>query len=211
MLEQNQDEIGAQIQYRLIEQLSAAEKRYRELVENLNEIVFSIDPDGTLTFINQAWKKELGHEIEDCLSSPLESYIVVEDRHIISDGVPNGIVNKELRFLSKSGEMLWFSISMHATADDSFTGSLHNINDRKLAETRIALSESRYRGIFNSTHVGLMEVDLRGSWKRIEQLNSAGVDDISHYLDEHPEAIRQIMRESKILDLNSATLKMVGA
>lgn len=211
MLEQNQDEIGAQIQYRLIEQLSEAERRYRELVENLNEIVFSIDSNGTLTFINQAWKKELGHDIEDCLSCLLESYVVVEDRHIISNGIPAGIVNEELRLLNDVGEMLWFSISMHATADNSYTGSLHNINDRKLAETRIALSESRYRGIFNSTPVGLLEVDLSASWERIEQLRSAGIDDISHYLGEYPESIKQIMRESKILDLNSATLKMFGA
>ena len=58
---QTPDELHTQIQYRLIEQLAESEQRYRQLVENLREIVFRIDNKGNLTFLNFAWKETLGY------------------------------------------------------------------------------------------------------------------------------------------------------
>ncbi|MEM6436767.1 MAG: hypothetical protein AAF773_23380 [Cyanobacteria bacterium P01_D01_bin.115] len=49
-----QNELHTQIQYRLIEKLTESERRYRELVESLREIVFECDRQSHLTFINKA-------------------------------------------------------------------------------------------------------------------------------------------------------------
>jgi two-component system NtrC family sensor kinase len=40
------NELNTQIHYRLIEKLSESERRYRELVESLREIVFKCDQKG---------------------------------------------------------------------------------------------------------------------------------------------------------------------
>jgi PAS domain-containing protein len=46
-------ELPLQIHDRLIHELGASEKRYRELVEHLREIIFECDNTGRLTFLNQ--------------------------------------------------------------------------------------------------------------------------------------------------------------
>ena len=40
-----------------------SEKRYRDLVENLREIIFEIDKTGTFIFLNSAWSKLTGYSI----------------------------------------------------------------------------------------------------------------------------------------------------
>ena len=66
-------ELNIQIQYRLIEQISESERRYRELVENLQEIVFKCDHAGNLTFINKAWTLDFRIQCIRILKSPNRS------------------------------------------------------------------------------------------------------------------------------------------
>ena len=39
--------------HRMEEQLKASEEKYRDLVENSNDLIFTLDPQGTFTFINE--------------------------------------------------------------------------------------------------------------------------------------------------------------
>lgn len=73
------DELHTQIQYRLMEELAASEARYRQLVENLNEIVFEIDHQGDLTFLNRVWTNTLGYELDVVLTRPLHEFLHPEE------------------------------------------------------------------------------------------------------------------------------------
>ena len=74
------EEIQTQIHYRLIEKLEASEKRYRVLVENLREIIFSIDQEGKLTFINPAWQENMGYSLTSSLQTPLASFLHTQNQ-----------------------------------------------------------------------------------------------------------------------------------
>ena len=58
------NELHTQIQYKLIDQLSESERRYRELVDNLREIIFKCDLLGNVIFVNRALTAMLGYNSE---------------------------------------------------------------------------------------------------------------------------------------------------
>lgn len=65
---------------RLYTQISESEARYRSVVENINEIIFQLDPDGRLVFLNPAWSQVTGQQVKESLGTQISLYIHPDDR-----------------------------------------------------------------------------------------------------------------------------------
>jgi len=71
----------AEAQYLLIERIAASEKRHREILAELPEIVILLDEEGCIRFVNEAWERLLelsgviapGATVEAIASIPLRS------------------------------------------------------------------------------------------------------------------------------------------
>lgn len=132
-------ELNTQIQYRLIEKLSESERRYRELVESLREIVFKCDPAGGFTFLNPAWAETLGYSIAESLNLPLISFLHPDDRNrgqqlLAQLQNHQAIIAEVLRFRHQTGAIVWLELSIHPKGQDEHSGSLMNVSDLKQAE-----------------------------------------------------------------------------
>ncbi|HTL88842.1 MAG TPA: ATP-binding protein [Leptolyngbya sp.] len=132
-------ELHTQIQYRLIEQLSESERRYRELLESLQEIVFRCDQVGCLTFLNIAWAKILGYSVPESLNQPLVHFLHADDRDrgmqlFAQLQNQQTVIAEELRFQHQSGAIIWLELSARPTNRNETSGSLTNITDRKRVE-----------------------------------------------------------------------------
>ncbi len=76
----HEEELHSQIQYRLVEELIASERRYRDLLENLQEVVFRLDRQGNVTFLNRAWGEMLGFDPEAAINHPFTAYLDEQGR-----------------------------------------------------------------------------------------------------------------------------------
>ncbi|MFQ6115487.1 MAG: PAS domain S-box protein, partial [bacterium] len=177
MTNKNGNELQLQIQYRLIEELFASEKRYRELVENLREVVFRCDNIGYLTFLNQAWTEILGYSIEDSLGRSIGDFLYEEDRELglalITKQQSEKLVQqqKNLRFCHRNGNLIWLELSVRPSGNESKVGSLYNINERMRAENliflqnkvlEIAASDAKLQDVLNEL-CRLIELQLPGA------------------------------------------------
>ena len=63
----SQEELHAQVQHRLIEELGATERRLRRLLEILPEVAVQCDENGRITYLNEAWHTLLGYEVEESI------------------------------------------------------------------------------------------------------------------------------------------------
>ncbi|MEM9214301.1 MAG: ATP-binding protein [Cyanobacteria bacterium P01_F01_bin.150] len=128
------NELNTQIQYRLIEKLTQSERRYRELVENLREIVFECDCHGTLSFLNQAWAETLGYPTSESLGKDLGDFV-----HPTNIGQWQAALccqadtNMVLQFVHQDGQYLWLELSMRPSAKEDWSGSLIDITERRQA------------------------------------------------------------------------------
>ncbi len=133
-------ELHAQIQYRLMEELSASERRYRELVERIREVVFKCDAKGRLSYLNNAWRDILGYPVEASLGRRLADYLAEEDRKdamaLITGDLAHGEAPeaREVRLRRSDGSLVWLMLTVQTGETEGKVGSLYNIDDRKKAQ-----------------------------------------------------------------------------
>ncbi len=172
-----QDELDIQSRYRLIEALSAAERKSRQRVEKLQEVVFETDAQGNLLFLNNAWEMLLGHPVEASLGKPLAAFVWEEDRtqlahcftcekleHCLEKNsdeeggamIPplshddaeqcmrTGPLNDgEIRFAHANGTPVWVNLSSTYIDQNLRLGVLHDLMERKQAESAIQLANDK--------------------------------------------------------------------
>ncbi|MHC5769718.1 MAG: PAS domain-containing sensor histidine kinase [Nostoc sp.] len=168
------NELHTQIQYSLIEKLSESERRYRELVNSLREIVFKCDRFGNLNFLNRAWTNTLGYGMTDVIGSALGNFIDLDDRHLWSETLEKlqtGVeVCQELRFYHQTGVIVWLELSAQPQSETEFSGSLSNISDRKHAEALLKQTNEQLEARVEQRNIELIQAnhDLKVTLKKLK-------------------------------------------
>ncbi len=85
------------------------------------------------------------------------------------------------------------------------------IERREQAEAASRASELRYRGIFESATVGIMEQDWSALRGILQGLEDEEVEDLRAHLDRHPEHVREAVSAIQVRDVNPAILEIFGA
>jgi PAS domain S-box-containing protein len=155
-------------QAEVVEALRQSEFKYRILVENANEIVYSLTPDGVFTYVSPAWTKILGHDISEVENRPFQPFVHPEDVPVclafleltIKTGVAQAGV--EYRVLHKDGNWRWHTTNASPLLDDSgkvvaYIAIGHDITERKRAE---AILRNLERSIEQSIG-GIARADMR--------------------------------------------------
>ncbi len=89
--------------------LAASELQYRELVENLHQIVYQVDVEGNWTYLNSAWERITGFTVAEALGESFEDFVCREDLPAIQRlrelelGGDEGTHRFEMRLRSRSG------------------------------------------------------------------------------------------------------------
>ncbi|HMX68455.1 MAG TPA: PAS domain S-box protein, partial [Accumulibacter sp.] len=65
---------------RVQDDLAASEEKYRRVLNNLKEVVFRVERNGRLNFLNSAWCEVSGRTVEESLGHYAAEFLVPEDR-----------------------------------------------------------------------------------------------------------------------------------
>jgi diguanylate cyclase (GGDEF)-like protein/PAS domain S-box-containing protein len=116
---------------KLMEALVASEKGMRERVELLNEILFELDSQGRLLFVNSAWQKITGLK-DSPLSKHLSDFFYFEDQDILDlnfkNEIPSSLLKKsyKIRFNHATGNVLWVELSL-SHMGKNFVGVIRDV------------------------------------------------------------------------------------
>jgi len=140
--------------------LVKSEAKYREIIENSNDIIFICTKNGILSYISNACLKSLGLEIDEMIDRSLVQFIHPNDSQKFNDWMSK-VLNStlqpeesiEFRLKHKNGKWYWFSGSGLAIKDKNgkikgIEGTATKIHERKLAEIKLRESEMNYRFLF---------------------------------------------------------------
>jgi PAS domain S-box-containing protein len=124
--------------------------------------------------------------------------------------------NFEFRAKRPDGSVRWIQDTGEVICDEAgdlvrLIGTVQDVTERKQMEDALRQNEKRYRSIFETASVSLMEEDLSEVRSALDDLKSQGVVDFRRYLEEQPQFILQASRMIKVLDVNKETLKLYGA
>jgi PAS domain S-box-containing protein len=140
--------------------LRASEDRYRNLIENTNDLVQSVGPDGHFLFTNRAWRETLGYSREEVKKLKLADIIHPDHqeaclerfRCVIAGGTAEKI---EARFLTKDGQEIVLEGSAYCRFIDgqpAYTQSIfRDVTERRRMEAALRQSEEKFSKAFQSS------------------------------------------------------------
>lgn len=160
---------------RVSEQLRASEDRYRDLVENSEDLVCTHDLGGRLLSVNAAPARILGYTPEELLKIPMRDLIISEGRPLFDaylERLRNGSKAETglLCVLTRSGDCRTWeyhnTLRTEGVPAPIVRGMAHDITERTRAELALRESEERFRVALKGspTAVFSQDRDLRYTW-----------------------------------------------
>lgn len=154
--------------------LQRLESHFKNIIEQIDEIVFTVNSDGCFTFLNPAWQVHTGYEIVETIGQPIHNFIHSDDSPIFPDYFNNAATCSEIRILDKSNNTLWFKMSLKPIQEKpcikAFSGILANITAQKNLEA----SEILFTSLVENTSEIFFQIDnlsklifLSPAWSRI--------------------------------------------
>ncbi len=158
--------------------LSESETRYRNLVDNIPDILYKTDSSGRIIFISPSVYSVAGYTVDEAIGMELGKQVYAESNErelFLSTILNNGAVeNFEATLLRKDGTTWWGSSSARLIkSDDGNIVSIEGII-RDISVQRIAQDELRYQAVHDSL-TGLInrhEFEKRVSYLLSEIQNS---------------------------------------
>lgn len=135
--------------------LKTAQSHYHEiadahqrLLDNLSSVVFELDPDGRLRFLNRAWEQLSHFKTQESIGCFLYDFLAPIDRgqcRTVIRALAQGRKHhheQEVRLLSKRGETVWTEITLNVkqhpeSGIEAIFGHLTDITERKLAMAQL--------------------------------------------------------------------------
>lgn len=156
-----------------IETLRKSEEKYREIVENISDVVHTTDFKGYFTYINPACKKLTGYTQDELVGKHFSELVAPDWKDRVAEFYLNQFKNKidetvfSFPILTKSREQKWVEQTvMQLREGNRITGHksiLRDITERKAAEQKLKESEGQLQTIFNEAPDALIVINDEGN------------------------------------------------
>ncbi len=153
------------------QRIRESEAKFRSIVENANDIVFSLNLQGVLTYVSPNWEEILGHRQEDVIGTSLIEYVHKDYaeyafqtiHHILSTGEKMQTEPYQVRH--QDGSWRWHITNAAPVLDaedriSSFVGIAHDVTEkiayeeslRRAKEEAVAASKAKSLFLANMSH-----------------------------------------------------------
>ncbi len=162
---------SAAIQRGAIETLVKSESWYRELFENVSDIIYTTDLEANFVSLNRAAEEITGYSREEALKMNLLQVIAPEQRSKVQEIIGRARSNElpatqELDIVTREGRTHTLDVSMKLLFRDGqavgVVGIARDITARRAAEQALRQSEQNYRAIFENAVEGIYQSSLDG-------------------------------------------------
>jgi diguanylate cyclase (GGDEF)-like protein/PAS domain S-box-containing protein len=114
------------------QQLLSSERRYRQVITSINEVLFQVDADCRWQFLSPVWKKLSGFELQHSLYADMVTFFHPVDRDLIGQMVDflfeekQTSWNGEVRLRRQDGRYIWVNLSLKLSKarEGEFSGAL---------------------------------------------------------------------------------------
>jgi two-component system cell cycle sensor histidine kinase/response regulator CckA len=149
--------------------LRASQQLYTSLVNHLEDVVFSLDQEARIAFVNPSVHR-LGYAPEELFGQPLARFLSREDRSFLRK--PEG--KKEWKILDRHGKVHWFRVNMNF---QTLSGVAVDVTLHKTAEEQLQAAQKmeaigRLAGGIAHDFNNLLTVILSYTELALEQIDS---------------------------------------
>ena len=203
------------------EALQASEVRNRLLGDSAPFGIIVVETHGHVFGANQKmlnmldWPSDRDVTEMDVLQHPslVESGVADAFRHCLEKRTRIVSDHSCLR-IADGCEHLRYHISPVLEPDGTLTGIIafvEDVTELKAAEETIKASEKKYRLLFESAPVAMIERDAGELKRHLDQLRADGISDLHRYFNQNPQEVAHCMGLIKTVDCNTAFLDLMEA
>jgi PAS domain S-box-containing protein len=136
------------------EALKKSEERYRELFENANDIIYTLDLDGNLTSLNKAGERLTGYRFEELANKSIAGLVKPEHVGVMRQMLERKITGEpltayEIEITAKDGSTVTLEVGSRLIYQDGqpagVQGIARDVTERRRVEQALRQSEARYR------------------------------------------------------------------
>ena len=200
--------------------LEAFEERNRLMGDNAPLGIFTIDSKGSITGINRKMRGMLSWpSVDDPTSMNLSDCQAIVSSGILAD-IQRCIDQKKPVIAEHpytdpqvSYAHLRYYLSPIPGTDGTVCGVMaivEDYTDLKRTEDALKESEKRYRQLFQSAPIALIEWDASHLKAYLEELRVSGVSDFRAFLGQNPRQVHHCWSLIKAVDHNQAFLELMG-
>ncbi|MBD2677270.1 MULTISPECIES: PAS domain S-box protein [Nostoc] len=144
--------------------LQENELKFRSIVENANDLIFVLSPEGIFTYHSPNVTAIMGYALEEIEGHSVVEFTKPEDLPTSAAALQRAITgekltNIEVRLRHKDGSWRWFNFNTStintSSGEIAIAGVGRDITERKQAEEALRRSEMKYRNIFENSQVGI--------------------------------------------------------
>ena len=188
----------------LRQEVKRSEYRYRDLLENANDCIFTLDNEGKFVYLNNRFSSMTGWDKDDWLGKPFLSFIDSTDREVAHTHYHMAHQGRarvfETKIVGKSSESIVLSFNITPIFErGTIVGSIgiaRDVTEQKKMENEILDLKNFNESIIQSMEAGLLTTDLEG---RITSLN-AGAERILGWKAESVvgEQIKSVLKPDEV-------------
>lgn len=153
--------------------LIESERRYREVVETVADIVLTFDREGRIRSVNPALGRILGLKAEEVIGRPVADFVPREDRTVVESHIEQVLGGRNVRsdviLLGRGHRLVHVEYSARPLVEGGRIVGGHgvawDITERKLLERELRASEERYRMLVEGAGEAIATVDEHGVFR----------------------------------------------
>jgi PAS domain S-box-containing protein len=151
--------------------LHASRDRYRAIVQDQTELIIRYQPDGTTTFVNEAFCRYFGRSPEELLAHNFYPVIFEEDREYVAQLInsmsrenPNVLIENRVIVGEEIRWTQWINLMIFDEQEEfvEFQAVGRDINLRKEAELALQEKEAFLRVIYDGVGQSIFVIDVLG-------------------------------------------------
>jgi PAS domain S-box-containing protein len=161
------------------ESLSRAKEKLEIITRNSPDIVLLTNEKGIIEYVSPNVKRMLGYKDDLLINSSINLFLCKECKEGLEkmnwiEKMANGADSFEYRMKCKNGNLIWVESNIQKIEVEEGKGYkllMHNrdITKIKLTETILVENEKKYRGLFESMELGVIEMEINQKIKWVNQ------------------------------------------
>jgi PAS domain S-box-containing protein len=156
------------------------------------------------------WRRDQakGRQIHELLGTRREAAVLIQSALCAENGYEGNVIRRRANGTRLTVRLKSVARGFGETAEFIETGI--DVSAQLRAELASNRAEHRYYNVFQAMAVSFWELDFSAVGAMVRRLVNAGTKDLAQYFAEHPDFVREMIRATRVIDVNDQSVSLLG-